>query len=154
MGEVVSIVYKPKRSRKRADGYVRVPLEQTTLIEGYGIEGDAKGGHHSRQINIMALESLETLKAAGYDTAPGRMGEQIIVKGVDIESLQPGDRVQLGESVIEVTKPRTGCDKFEAFQGKTRAPVPQMGMMAKVITGGALRVGDPAGIVQAEPQGK
>lgn len=154
MGEVVSIVYKPKHSRNRPDGYVREPLEQATLVEGYGIEGDSKGGNKTRQLNIMAAERLVALAEAGYDTAPGRMGEQIIVKGVDIEALQPGDRIQLGETVIEVTKPRTGCDKFEAFQGKTRAPEPQMGMMAKVVVGGVLRVGDPAAVVQPEIQGK
>jgi MOSC domain-containing protein YiiM len=154
MGEVVSIVYKPKRSRNRPDGYVRVPLEEANLVEGYGIEGDSKGGHKTRQLNIMAYERLAALAEAGYDTAPGRMGEQIIVKGVDVEALQPGDRIQLGDTVIEVTKPRTGCDKFEAVQGKTRAPVPQMGMMAKVVTGGTLRVGDPAAVLQPEMQGK
>jgi MOSC domain-containing protein YiiM len=154
MGEVVSIVYKPKRSRKRDNGYVRVPLEQATLVEGYGIEGDSKGGHPKRQINIMAFERLAALAEAGYNTEPGHMGEQIIVKGLDVESLKPGDRVQLGEGVIEITVPRTGCEKFEAVQGKSRAPVPQMGMMAKVVTGGTLRVGDPAAILQPEVQGK
>jgi MOSC domain-containing protein YiiM len=154
MGEIVSIVYKPKRSRNRTDGYVRVPLEQARLVEGYGIEGDAKGGHTSRQLNIMAFERLTALAEAGYNTTPGQMGEQIVVKGLDVEALQPGDRIQLGAAVIEITKPRTGCDRFEAFQGKSRAPVPEMGMMAKVITGGDIRLGDTVTALEHTAEGR
>jgi MOSC domain-containing protein YiiM len=153
MSKIVSIVHTPTGIDPRPpDHYARVPLEVATLEAGRGIATDRKGSTAERQLNIMALETLEQLRAAGYRTAPGEMGEQIIVSGVDVDRLVPGTRVQLGDqAVIEVIKPRTGCDRLRRIQGCTSAEVAgRLGVMARVLTGGAIRVGDTVGVVRPE----
>ncbi len=146
MPSIYSIVYRPK-DRAYADRqseYIRVPIDRASLIAGQGIEGDAKGGKHpERDLNLISLEWLQSLQEKGYKTAPGQMGEQIIISGLAVEQLPSGTRLQLGPSaVIEVVKARTGCNRFEAAQGKTMAGLGALGVMAKVIAGGEIALGD------------
>src|SRR5438874_665272 len=107
---VVSIVYKPEHLPSRPPGhYTREPLAEAELVAGRGIRGDRKAGTGERHINLMAAETLEQLATEGFKTGPGEMGEQIVVRGLDLAALKPGDRVRLGaEVVLEVVKPRTG----------------------------------------------
>lgn len=150
MATIVSIVYKPENTPDPEDTFNRVPLEQANLIAGCGIEGDRKGSNPERQLNIMSRETLTELEGKGFQVQPGKMGEQIIVSGLDIEALTAGERVQFGEqAVIEVIRHRTGCDRFEKFQGKSRTlAAGQLGVIAKVITGGEIRVGDAIRVVE------
>ena len=96
MGEIISIVYQPqdKVYGKHVGDFIREPLQEATLIAGHGIEGDRKAGRNrKRQLNILSLEWLQGLRPLGYQTKPGSFGEQIIVKGLPLETLQPGDRL-------------------------------------------------------------
>ena len=146
MIEVASIVYKPEEAvTDPEDHYVRVPLSSATLVVGYGIQGDRKGGHPQRQLNLMSFETLQSLREEGFNTQPGQMGEQIVMRGLDVAGLAEGDRLQIGEhACVEVVSQRIGCQRFEHIQGKSRQlAAGRMGVMAKVVTGGAIRVGDP-----------
>lgn len=145
MSHIVSIVYKPQNAPVAATGFFRVPLQQTQLVVDQGIEGDAKGGNPRRNLNLMAAESLERLASEGFQTTPGAMGEQLILSGIDLDSLPVGTRLQIGEQAcIELTEPRTGCAKFERYQDKKReGAAGRLGMMARVVTGGIIAVGDP-----------
>jgi MOSC domain-containing protein YiiM len=151
MPHVVSICYTPAGvERKPADHFARVVVAEAVLVEDFGIDGDAKGGSdkhgtNKRQLNVMFAETMAGLRAEGFKTDPGELGEQIVVAGVDEATLTPGTRLALGESaVIEVTMPRTGCDRFEHIQGKPRATAKgRLGVMARVVAGGVVRAGDP-----------
>lgn len=150
MSEIVSIVYKPQHAdHALPDRYARVPLEKARLIEDYGIEGDRKGGHPNRNLNIMSLETLNTLRQEGYKTGPGEMGEQIVVSGVDVQALQPGDRMQIGGACVEVINLRTGCERYERIQGFPRKNSQnRVGVMARVVTSGHIHVGDPVVVLE------
>lgn len=152
MTQIASIVYKPEGQPEPEDAYLRVDLDEARLIEGYGLEVDRKGGHPDRNLNVMSYESLTNLRAQGFYTEPGQMGEQIVIHQLDVDNLPAGARLQLGsEAVIEIVKPRTGCDKFERIQKKQRSQAAgQMGMMARVIASGTIRVGDPVRLLKPE----
>ena len=146
MGSVVSIVYKPEHLPSRPpEHYTREPLTEATLIAGHGIEGDRKGGTGERHVNVMAAETLEQMRAEGFKTGPGEMGEQLVVRGIDVAALKPGDRLRLGtEVVLETVKPRTGCLRFTQIQGRPLTETKgRLGMMMTVVAGGVVRVGDP-----------
>lgn len=148
MAHVVSICYTPAGVERRpADRFARVAVAQAALVEDFGIDGDAKGGGDKRQLNVMTAETLALLRAEGFKVAPGELGEQIVVAGVDEAALVPGARLALGDAaVIEVTLPRTGCDRFEHIQGKPKATAKgRLGVMARVVAGGVVRAGDPVG---------
>lgn len=151
---IVSIVHTPAGVDPRpADRYARVPLETATLKAGRGIVTDRKGSRPERQLNVMAWETLARLRAQGLRTGPGEMGEQIVLSGVAIDGLPAGARLRLGgEAVIEVIKPRTGCDRLRRIQGCTPAQVAgRLGVLARVLVGGSIRVGDPVALLADRP---
>lgn len=151
MAAIYSLVYRPSDEHP-SDHYARTALYSARLIAGYGIEGDLDGGGHpDRNLNIMSFETLASLNRDGFMTQPGEMGEQISVSGLIVDKLPAGTRLRMGENaVIEIVKPRTGCDRFEAIQGKLRTDAAgRMGVMARVITGGDVRAGDPVIVLEA-----
>jgi MOSC domain-containing protein YiiM len=152
---VVSITYTPAGvERKPDDRYARVSLDRATLVERHGIEGDLKASRGERQLNVMQAEIIEQLRAEGFHTGPGELGEQIVIAGLAPADLADGSRLRLGETaVIEVAKPRTGCDRFEHIQGQTRQAVQgRIGVMARVVRGGEVAVGDVV-CVETGPDG-
>lgn len=150
MTQLLSIVYKPSDATQPSHGFLRVPLQEATLIADYGIEGDRKGGNPERNLNIMSHETLQELAGRGFQTAPGQMGEQLIVGGLDVNTLPNGTRLQMGaDAIVEVIKARTGCERFEGYQGQPRTKAAgMMGVMARVVTGGAIRVGDDVQVLE------
>ena len=150
MAELVSITYTPRDVERRpADRYARVPLGRATLVEGKGIAGDLKGGGRTRQLNVMRAETLAELAAEGRRTDPGELGEQLVIAGLDPAAFAEGTRLQLGDgAVIEVGIPRTGCTRFESIQGVSKQSVAgRLGVMARVVADGEVRVGDEVGVV-------
>ena len=146
MISVVSIVYKPESDVSDPENhYLRISLNTAKLVAGYGIQGDRKGGNPKRNLNIMSFETLESLHKEGFSTLPGQMGEQLVVQGIDVGTLVEGDQLQIGDhAYVEVVSHRTGCQRFEHIQGKSpQQAVGRMGIMAKVVTGGIIAVGDP-----------
>lgn len=149
MAHVVSIAYTPAQvERKPRDRYARVAVERATLVEGHGIKGDLKGGRGERQLNVMFAEQVEQLRAEGFQTAPGELGEQIVIAGLNGGLPANGVRLRLGgAAVTEVMKPRTGCDRFEHIQGQPRDRVQgRIGVMARVVRGGEIAVGDAVSV--------
>jgi MOSC domain-containing protein YiiM len=144
VGRVVSIVYRPKDTGRPQDRYARVPAERVTLAESKGIVGDRKGGSGDRQLNVMRAETVAELGSEGFKAEPGELGEQIVVAGLPADALTTGARLRLGAAVIEVGIPRTGCARFEMIQGKSRHEAKgRLGVLARVVTGGEVAVGDP-----------
>ncbi|MCE9563098.1 MAG: MOSC domain-containing protein [Planctomycetes bacterium] len=150
---VVSIVYTPHdvAPRRPQGNYARVSMPQAVLAEFQGIVGDAKGGVGTRQLNIMSAETLAQLRAEGFKTDPGELGEQIVIAGLDLSNVAAGSRFRIGSAVVEVTLPRTGCARFETIQGKPKTMVTgRLGVLVRVVAGGAVAVGDPVELVPTE----
>jgi MOSC domain-containing protein YiiM len=150
---IVSIAVKPEDGESRPrDRYSRMAVSSATLAPRQGIVGDAKGSAGGRQLNIMSAETLAELKGEGFQTAPGDMGEQLVLAGVPVETLTIGARLRLGtDAVVEVGIPRTGCGRFERIQGRSKSAVAgRLGVMAKVIVGGAIAVGDSVSILEED----
>jgi MOSC domain-containing protein YiiM len=153
MPAIVSIAYSPTHlPAEPHDHYQRVPVTEAALVVGHGIQGDRKGSSPTRQLNIMSAEELAPLAAAGFKLAPGQMGEQIVISGLDLAALQPGAQFQLGATaVVEVHDHRNGCQRFEHIQGHSpKEAAGRLGVMAKVVTAGPIAVGDPVRLLTAE----
>ncbi|MBL8160624.1 MAG: MOSC domain-containing protein [Anaerolineae bacterium] len=150
MTQIASIAYKPDGQEVPPNEFLRVEIDQANLIADYGIEGDRKGGHPTRQLNLMSYETLTNLRVQGFYTEPGQMGEQIVIHQLDVDNLSAGTRLQLGASaVIEVVEPRNGCERFSRIQKRSLDLVKgQMGVMAKVISSGPIQVGDPVRVLK------
>jgi MOSC domain-containing protein YiiM len=151
-GVLVSVMFKPEGVESRPpDRYARAPLTETVLRAGHGVEGDRKGGREDREINLTSIENLDALRAEGFRTAPGEMGEQIVVRGVDVPALAAGDRLYLGAAAcLEVVNQRTGCLRLQQVQGRPlKGTGGRLGVMARVTAGGVIRVGDAVRVERA-----
>jgi MOSC domain-containing protein YiiM len=148
MGSIYSIVYQPadRQYRSRSsEGFIRVPVQQANLIAGHGIEGDRKAGHHAeRQVNLLSREWLLRMQDAGYRISPGQFGEQITLVDIDLDHVKRGERLQLGDTAcIEISQARHPCSRLQVVQQVSFEGLKAVGLMATVITGGTIRVGDP-----------
>jgi MOSC domain-containing protein YiiM len=160
----------------RASGHTFSKSNQASirLLAGLGVDGDAHQGrtvkHPSRvardpsqpnlrQVHLLHAELFGELAAVGFQrVAPGRLGENVTTRGVDLLRLPTGTRLRLGPTaVVEVTGLRNPCrqlDQFEAGllaavlgQDPTGALVRKAGVMAVVLVGGEVRPGD---LIQVE----
>jgi len=138
------------------------------LLKGLGVEGDAHCGervkHRSRvavdptqpnlrQVHLLHAELLDELNAAGFDVAPGQMGENVLTRGLDLLALPVGSRLRLGTgALVEITGLRNPCAQIETFRPGLLAAVlgrdaqgrvvRKAGIMGIVLEGGAVAPGD------------
>jgi MOSC domain-containing protein YiiM len=144
MPHVVSIAYTPADIERRpSDRYARAPLERATLVANRGIDGDVKSKPGKRQLNVMLAETVAALQAEGLRTAPGELGEQLVVAELDASALERGSRLCIGRTaLIELTSLRTPCERFAHIQSvPAEFAVGRIGFMARVLEGGEIEIG-------------
>jgi MOSC domain-containing protein YiiM len=150
-------------------GFSKQPRLSIRLLAGLGVEGDAHAGvtvkHRSRvaadptqpnlrQVHLIHAELFEELRGAGFDIAPGQIGENITTRGIDLLSLPVGARLLIGASaVVEATGLRNPCHQLDRFRpGLMKAVlgrdaegrlVRKAGIMGVVLSGGDVLPGDP-----------
>jgi MOSC domain-containing protein YiiM len=97
---------------REGGGVPKLPLSAVRLgIEG--IEGDKRRSTR-RAVIIYSLEKIASLREEGHPiAAPGSLGENITIEGLDWGSLAVGDRLQVGETVLELTGPTAPCHVIE-----------------------------------------
>jgi MOSC domain-containing protein YiiM len=89
----------------------------------------------------------ETLAAFGLE--PGRVRENITTRGIELKTLVAGKRVRLGQTIVEITKPCSPCEFIEDLRPGLRTEMEgQRGMLARVVEGGEIHVGDAIEIVE------
>jgi MOSC domain-containing protein YiiM len=104
-------------------------------------------------VHLIHSELQDQLRLAGFDIAPGVMGENITTKGVDLLSLPTGTQLSIGDTaIIEVTGLRNPCAQLDAFQpGLMKAVldhaadgnlIRKAGVMGIVLAGGEIRPSD------------
>lgn len=109
-------------------GIGKTPKRVVNCIEGYGFEGDAHGGDGHRQVSLLALESLEKLKAYSGKCFPvGLFGENITTVGIALDELEVGSVLKIGDTMHIVTQ--VGMSEELLF--------------TRVVVGGTISVGDP-----------
>jgi MOSC domain-containing protein YiiM len=142
-GSVLSITVKPRNGENRPGRFSRVPAEQAKLVAKHGIDGDAKAGRSHRQLNVMFADMVAQLLAEGFYTAPGELGEQLVIADIPSASVRKGTRLRLGDAaIVELVSLREPCGRFTGIQGKPVAlAVERIGYMANVLVGGDIAVG-------------
>ncbi len=113
-----------------------------------GLEGDAhdheKHNTPLQAICLMRVEVLDDLRAEGFDVAPGTMGENLTVRGLDVDAMQPGDRLVLSGGVeLEYTKIRKPCFVLDSISEDLKQVVRgRCGGYTRVVTTGHVRAGE------------
>jgi MOSC domain-containing protein YiiM len=110
-------------------------------IENLGLKGDRHAlPDSSRQILMIEQETLNEL-----GLSPGAVKENITTTGVVLMKLPYKERLLLGGDVIlEITKPCSPCSRMEEIRpGLGQELAGRRGILARVIRGGVISVGDP-----------
>lgn len=124
-------------------------VEQAHFVVDQGIEGNKNFGSSRRAHRQVLLIDEETLDAVGMQ--PGVVKENITTSGLDLNSLRPGDVIELGTEVrLQITEPCEPCSRLDEIRDGLQAELAgRRGMLATIITGGIastddrLRVSEP-----------
>ncbi len=133
-------------------GVRKNPAGAVMLVESQGIEGDAHAEGGIRQVSLLAIESIEKMRAAGLDVHPGDFAENITTIGIDLLDLPIGTRLLLSRDVlVEISQIGKICPSPCAiYEQAGDCVMPREGIFARVLRGGELKPGDPIRIVQKE----
>ena len=148
--------------RSPIHGFSKESTDSITLLTGLGLEGDAHCGElvqhlsrvaanpsqpNLRQVHLMMGETLD-----GENVPDGELGENITTYGIDLHALPTGTLMSIGDSVIELTGLRNPCAQINTYRDgllsafRSENPdggtIRRAGIMAIVIDGGSIRVGD------------
>ncbi len=119
-----------------------VPVQSLEAVAGEGFRGDRTRGSKKRQVLLVSKPVLDEL---GYE--PGVLREQVTVDDPNLQSLDPGAKVQVGEVLIEITQDCEPCGKMarnlgenpKEFMAKTEL---RRGMLGRILTDGVIKIGD------------
>lgn len=139
-GRVEWIGLRPKRD---------IPMQEVGQAQaqaGIGLVGDRyASGSGKRGITLIQAEHLPVIAAlAGLDAVrPKTLRRNLVVSGIPLVALK-GRRFRIGEVLLEGTDDCDPCSRMEAALGPGgyNAMRGHGGLCARIIEGGALRLGD------------
>jgi MOSC domain-containing protein YiiM len=136
-GVVLSVNISVKKGEKKT------PRNSITITEK-GIEGDAHAGDWHRQVSLLSQSSIDKMKGKGVEINYGDFAENITVQGIELWTLELGQRIRIGESVVlEVTQIGKECHEGCAIRQQVGDCVmPREGIFTKVISTGTVTAGD------------
>ena len=116
------------------------PVQEAVAISNQGLEGDrsCKPGA-LRQVLVMDKETLDD-----FELKPGQIKENITTTGLDLSQTKAGQVFFIGNAVtMEIVGECEPCGKMDAIrQGLQERLNHRRGMLATVINGGSIKVGD------------
>ena len=139
MTAVIAVCQSEKKGTKKK------PVAEVTIKEDYGVVGDAHADCTThRQVSLLAVESIDKMRARGFDLQPGDFAENITTQGIDWVSLPIGTRIMLGDEVVlEMTQIGKECHAACAIRRQVGDCImPREGIFARVIRGGHVKAGD------------
>jgi MOSC domain-containing protein YiiM len=148
MMKIESIAVSKKKGTRK------VQVEEVSLIQDFGLEGDAHAGPWHRQVSFLASESIEQAREQGLDVTFGDFAENIATSGIDWLKIPIGTRVKLGETaLVEVTQIGKEChNKCAIYYMAGDCIMPKEGIFARVLKGGKIRRGDDVGLIPEQSE--
>jgi len=141
MATVSGLFTSPEKGSGRS-----TPQERVTAVAGHGLEGCAHAGRSNRQVLFVSREHLD---AVGVE--PGAIRENVTVTGTDVQVWEVGRQVRVGEALFEITMVCDPCHKMDRLRPGQRAELEdRRGMLAVVVEGGEIAVGDSIELVGAD----
>lgn len=118
-----------------------------------GLEGD--GHNHEKHrtpfqaVCLQDIEKLEELNREGYRLDPGTTGENLTVRGLNVNSLPLGTVLNFSNGVVlELTKVRKPCYVLDAISPRLKEDIiGRCGTYAKVLHEGIFMQGESIEIV-------
>lgn len=125
-------------------GTMKQPIPNGEFKVDHGLVGDAHAGNWHRQISLLGVESIDKMIALGAkDLTYGNFAENLTTKGVILFELPVGTKLQIGDTLHEVTQIGKKCHKgceIQALVGD--CVMPREGIFTKILKSGTIEVGD------------
>ena len=138
MAKVIAVCISEKK------GTMKHPVDSLELKIDHGIIGDAPAGNWHRQVSLLADESVEKMRKTFPDIPIGAFAENILTEGICVYELPVGTKLQVGETVLEVTQIGKECHADCAIRKQVGDCVmPREGIFTIVIKEGTVKAGDP-----------
>jgi MOSC domain-containing protein YiiM len=139
--------------RDASTGIFKQPLDGPVRVTKLGLEGDAivskkhHGGPDQAVYVYTSPDYAWWAEQLGRELAPGTFGENLTISDLASAEIQIGDRLTVGEVVLEVTSCRIPCMTLESRMGirgfaKQFRDAERPGFYCRVIQEGALQAGD------------
>ena len=134
-------ISKKKGTRKKQ-------VDQASLLEDHGIEGDAHAGPWHRQVSFLSSESIQKAREEGLDVTFGDFAENIATSGIDWLTVPIGTKISLGDAAkVEITQIGKEChNKCAIYYMAGDCIMPREGIFARVLQGGVIHCGDSVAI--------
>jgi len=131
-------------------GVPKKTIEEGVFKVDHGLVGDAHAGNWHRQVSLLGIESINKMKALGIEgLCTGKFAENITTEGFELWKLPVGTKLQIGETIHEVTQIGKECHvKCAIFQQIGSCAMPTEGIFTKVLKEGIIRPGDIISIVE------
>ena len=128
----------------RVKGTPSDPVQEANAISGLDLEGD-RSADEGNQRQVL-LDDNKILDDAGLN--PGQIKENITVSGLDLSDAKIGQVFSIGNAVtLEVVGDCEACSKMDAIRmGLKDSLDGKRGTLAKVLNGGAIKIGDTISI--------
>ncbi len=145
-GTIVAVCTSPGKGERKKD------IGSCKLVENFGLEGDGHGGDWHRQVSLLAMESIEKMRAAGLDVGPGDFAENLTTQGIELFTLPIGTRLRVGPAaLLEVTQIGKTCHtRCAIYHQAGDCVMPKEGIFVKVLKGGVVKRDDAIVVVAAE----
>ena len=144
MARIIAVCKSDKKGTKKKD------VKEGLLEAEFGLLGDAHADCCThRQVSLLAVESIDKMRALGLDVNPGDFAENLTTEEIDLISLPVGTRVAVGKQIVlEITQIgkecHTGC---AIYRQVGKCIMPEEGVFARVIRGGPVWAGDQIKVV-------
>jgi MOSC domain-containing protein YiiM len=118
---------------------------EVQAVEDKGLKDCVHGrSGSSGQVLVMDVETLDE-----FGVPPGRVKENITTRGITLAELTQGQRIRVGEALLEFTKPCTHCHQLDEIRpGLQEEMRGRRGMLFRVVESGRIRRGDRIEIVR------
>ena len=143
----------PTPAKAGMTGYFKTPVAEARVTT-LGLAGDQIGdtdNHGGVDQAVYIFTEPDRVWWADFltrDVGPGYFGENLLVSDLTSADLCIGDRLAIGEVLLEITSPRIPCTTFAAHVGDPQAikwfyQAQRPGAYARVLAEGVIRPGDP-----------
>jgi MOSC domain-containing protein YiiM len=151
----------PQYASRVLSGIVKIPVTGPVAVGKLGLAGDEQadlsvhGGldkaiyaYPSEHFPFWQAQRESALGQSQPPLVPGALGENLTLHGLPEHRVWVGDRLQIGQVLLEVTEPRQPCFKLNAHMGFNQA-VRQMvqstftGFYLRVVQTGTISCDDP-----------
>ena len=133
MAKIVGLWTSPGRGTARMEAH-----ERRQAVVGGGLEGCAHANPPMREVLFVSKEHLDSV-----GVEPGAIRENFTVEGDDVQQWPIGQQVRVGDALFEITMVCDPCHRMDELRQGLRTELDdKRGMLARVLEGGEVAVGD------------